>query len=421
MHSTNQKAVDGFLARGAGLLASVLLPAIAAAEPGEHIRAGEATITPSISIGSETRTNVYHAEDSATVGTNLMVAPGIEISTSSAAIDFSAHGNYELRKYFSDAALDRYNDFDIGADLSAGKTSPIGLRLSEGVGLRNFAAETSITQRPYQSQFRNQTTGAIVLRPGGALEFSVGGLFAYDDYKTPGSDGSFNRKSSYGPTLEAAWKFFPRTAVLVSGSYTFVDWANNTLTLEDGSTPLGSALGVADSQQLRLRAGLRGRVTERLVVEVLAGYGSGNYDETSVSTGEGGAFDLDVNGLQRLLVNVNGRYTFGEGDTLTVGYDKNFEDSFFTNFNAYNRIYGSIDAMFGPKFGAGARVDSRFEAYQGEVIRDDIYITGGVNAAYYFKDWASIGVNGGVTQRTSNNAEAEYTDFLVAAQASFVY
>lgn len=406
------------------------LPALASAQPGEHIRAGEAIITPKISLGLEHSTNVYHSEEAVQGGTNLRFAPGLEIGASGPDVEFAFSGEYELRKFFQSELtnLDRFNDFQVGADLLVLKDAPLGFTINELVGLRNYPAESEFAQRPFETQFRQHLNGAANIRPSGSIEMHLGGMWAFDDFQvvsggTAGGERSFNRKNTFGPIFGAEWKFFPRTAIVVEGGYEMVRWDQNLIEgiASDEVTDFGGDLAIPDANNLRLLAGLEGRVTERVIVRLMAGYGSASYLEDTVPQDVVEGFATDLTGLQRLLVDTQFRYETSEDNRFIVGYQKNFRDVFFTNFAAYNYAYGRLESRFNPRFGFNGEFGGRFEEYEGEVQRNDIYLVGRGDVAYFLQDWANISAGVWWTQRASNDSQVEYDDVNIHLLTNIVY
>ena len=100
---------------GAGLLCMHS----AIAKPGEHIKAGNAIMKPSLELGMEFRTNVLQAPSNTRAGPNLLVQPGFDIESKTPDSQFSFTSLYSLRKYFQPDLIraDRYSDMQ---DLQTG-------------------------------------------------------------------------------------------------------------------------------------------------------------------------------------------------------------------------------------------------------------------------------------------------------------
>jgi len=424
---------------GAALLSGVLATS-AWARPGDHIRAGDAVIVPDIDLGMEYRTNIYRREDrNPPGGANLRVAPGIEIRSAGPELEFSVSGEYELRKYFkqTQTSLDRFTDFDFAAALKARKKQAVGVDLRWISGLRNNPTQAWWTDSSFHTQFHNDLDGFLVIRPGPALEFELGGGWAFDDFRVPESgtgDGTrgYDRRNSFGPRVMAKWTFFPRTALVADFGYDWLVWQDNWVSASGNvqGEGLGDNLAMPDSQHMRALAGIRGRFTRQFVLTTMLGYGTGSYDEQSVLDEAGGGgeadpatvgFDADVRGIERLLVEVQGTYELTPDNKLIGGYRKAFADSWFTNYLAYNHLYAKLLMRVGPRLSTEFGLSARFEGYHGEISRNDIYLRGRADASYHFQDWGAVTAGIWWDERASNTDIVEYDDFNFHLLTTFTY
>lgn len=399
------------------------LPAMAA--PGDHIPLGGAVLTPSLTVGVEHTTNAYHVEEvgADSGATNLKVAPELDLRLTKPEHDFRLHGVYELRKYFAakDVPLDRYDDFSIRADVDAFDKSVVGLRAHEGLGLQNFPVDSDAPTQSYTSQLRNQTTLALVVRPTSPLEFTAGGRYAFDDYRTAALAGSsddlrlFNTRHTFGPTASAAWKFIPRTAVVVDFSYDHAVYAVPAIDVVDGAN-----LYFPTHDVVRVAGGLRGRLTERIVITMMAGFGSAVYDETSVPDAPATAA-VDLTGIEQLLVDTSVRYELAENGGIVVGVTKDFRDSFFTNYVSYLKGYVSADARLTELVGVGGELSATSENFRGQVTRDDLLLAAKGDVSFYVQNWASIAAGTTLEQRSSSDATVDYGAVSVRLMFNAVY
>ena len=283
----------------------------------------------------------------------------------------------------------------------------------------------------YNTRLANRTSADAVFRFGPTLVLKAGGNFDYDDYRSPVGEQysleSTNRRSGYGPNGELAWTFFPRTAVVFSGSYTMYRWANNTLDASGDSGGLGEYVIIPNSNHLKLETGLRGRLTERLVVVVMAGYGSADYDSESIaavgaeSDAAAVGFDADVKGLDGLLVSAQTRYRIGASQNFSATYLKNFTDVFFTNYASFHDIGVGWDGTFGERLTAGVGAAVRLEDYRGEVTRQDQRIRFGANTSFKIADWSNIMWSAAYLQRASSNSASSFVDINTQVSFNFTY
>lgn len=401
---------------------SLLVPELSWAAPGEHIRTGDAVITPHVSLGVEYYTNPYHAEATGpgSSATGLNVSPGLDIRLGGDDVDFDFGGLYDLRKFIGgqDQALDRYSDFSIKADLNANKQGVVGIRLHEGAGLKNQPADAEFSDNPFVTQTRNQTTGAVVVRPGPAFELTGGGLFEVDDYafvlgaNNPGAR-AFNTRLGYGPRGGISWKFLPKTALAVDAQYRVQSWANDVI-----ATNGAPNAEFASNTSLHVTGGMRGRITDKLTVSLSAGYGSANFDETTVTDP---TFAPDATGLQKLLVDLVWRYDLSDDDRFAVGFKRDIDPSYFTAFTQTNKGYVTADARFTDRVGVNGEFNVRSEAYKGQVTRNDLVLDLKAAATYYAQDYASVSLGTQWVERSSTDLRVAYDDVRVTLGGTFTY
>jgi hypothetical protein len=444
----------GALHRGVGRLlavAGLLLATTAAAEPGDHIRVGDAVITPDLEAGFEYRTNVYHEEENPQGGGNLRIAPGLEVVVEGEDARFSLASEYEARKQvfveFDPAAiplaeratldqaqavsnLDRWSDFSAQAAASLARQTVIGLELADQIAYRNQVVDSELSDSPFLTQFKNALTGQVRLSPTGAVQFRPGGFWTYDDFRVPEYFGfalqdanehePFNVRNTYGPSLSAAWSFFPNTAWVIDAKYAWVEWREDSISSllanPTGGVP-GQALAKPDSNQLRVTTGLRGRITPKFTVDLQGGYGQAIYDENSVVTSDPAAA-IDTRTF--LLVAQVG-WQPKEGSGVSLGYRKDFEDIFFTNYVSYHQVFLQANTVLDDRLDLLARYGIRLESYVGAVTRHDTFMRGSFETNYHFSDWAALGATVWWQSRFSDDELVEYDDVGVLISATFQY
>ncbi len=404
------------------------LSSSALAAPGDHIRAGDATFSPGLDFGGEYRTNLYRAEADPTGGANLRIAPRATFSVGGEDHEFSFGGVWELRKFlFVDevagstltsaervSSLDRFNDFGLNTSTTLFKREVVGLELSDSLNLRNNSTDAEFSEAPFTTQLRNSLTGGLRISPGPALSIVPGGKWSYDQYRVPSRPGDedrvLNSRNAYGPTLGAKWSFLPRTAVYANADYTVNSWTAGPV--QESSGGLFEAPG---SQFIRAMTGIDGRFTNKLFLNIGAGYGVGLYESGN-----------NISGLDGLLAKVQGRYQIVEGTedqagtSITLGYEKTFRDSFFTNSVAINRGYTGLGVGIG-NFVPSVQYEVRAEDYDGAIARNDIVNKLSLNAGYRIQNWASITPGVSWQQRASNQDNVEYDDVNIRLLANFTY
>lgn len=414
----------------AGLFASPT----AEAAPGDGVRFGQAVLQPTLGLGFEFRRNINQVSDfgenvdvDPIAGPAFTVRPTINFEVQGQDNDLKLTGLYQLRARFLAAEnASQFNDFDVNGEANFLKNGVVGFALRERVALLNNNAEWQ-GLNPFHTRFRNRTAGLVMLRPGPVLEFGIGGSWAFDDFQVPrGARGinsrAFNRRNSYGVDLESSWTFFPRTAVVLEGEYKLNRWDLNTIYsgtsgIEDVKSP--------DSDFFKLTGGLRGRLTERLVISLVAGYGFGCYlpiesDGTQPApnsacaepTGQNDA-TAQINGVDGLLVQAQTKYEFDPNNSWVLGYRRDFDDVFFSNAVVLNRIYTSFNGKATERIGVMARFAAGFEDYRGVVARNDVFLRGDLVGSYAIQDWAEVSLGGWYMQRLSSDPGVEFWDLAV--------
>jgi hypothetical protein len=413
------------------LAAFASLVSTAHAAPGDHIRAGDAEIVPSVQAGAEYRTNLYRTETDPVGGGSLLVAPGVAVTAGSDDHSFQMGGQWELRKMLfvqeneATAGLsagerasrfDRFNDFGVTAAASLFKREVVGFTISDAINMRNNTTDAQFSEAPFTTQFRNRLAAGLPIRPGPALAITPGALWTFDQYLVPRSDSFdsrvLNYRHSYGPNLNAKWAFLPRTSLFANASYTANSWTEGPV----GEAVPDTVVNALDSQMIRTMAGIDGRFTERIFLNLGVGYGVGLYED-----------GISAAGLDGLLLSAQGRYQLvqGEGDqggaSWTLGYQKEFRDSFFTNYVSINRIYTGLGGKI-RDFNPALRYELRFEDYDGSAQdRQDLVNRVTADVGYSVAEWAVITPGVYWQQRASSDDLVEYDDWNIHLFATFTY
>lgn len=389
-----------------------------------YVRVGTAELAPKVTFGGEYDSNAYHEQDHEHDVFSIVVEPSATLAHKTESTILDAHATYHLQKYLDFkkawphyANLDRYRDGHAGLKLQILPKAPAGV---------NLDGRLVSTDRPSEAlyspasalihRFTSQATGHLVARPGQALEFQGGMYVMWDDYKVPETanpemNENYNSRLSYAALLQGRWKFFPRTTVVLDGKWEWFEWDNNLINIqsEPGVEPgaHGSYLGSPDGDMLKVRAGLQGKVTERLGVNLSGGWVWGTYDEqsvldeaallipdleASVDDDLSQGFGRDVQGIDRLTVTLVGEYAVDQASRFSAGYVRDVQDVYFTNYLVYDYVYGKYRRIFTPRFGAAVEGGYRREAFRGEVSRDDHVLRAKGDLTYAINRWLSTTV-----------------------------
>jgi hypothetical protein len=399
----------------ASLLGLGVVSGTAAAEPGDHIQLGPSTeLAPRLEFGLQSRSNLTQSPSDPVAGVSAVFAPGARLKHETPDTMVELDGSYRLVKFFTRrlSGLDQFNDFDVRLDAVGLRSRPVGFVLSNRAALVNNNATDRLGNTPFVTRTRNDLSAGLQIRPGAVLQFDVRGKFEIDSVRVPlgafqSDTRGLNSRTGYGAAWIGEYRFYPRTAFILEGDAMRFDWQRNVLPV--GAT--GNVFALPDSTHIRLLAGVRGRFTERLVLTGQLGYGVANYSVASVQRvcgdtpgcepGPGNTFDAGLSGLQRLLVVAQAAYDFDTDRKLIVGYRKDFDDVFFTNFMAYHMLYGGIDTRVGERFRVDGRATVRQEDYRGALAaRSDTFLNFDAGATLVIQEWLRFRAGGGYMQRT---------------------
>lgn len=435
---------------GSGLtLVGLLFSQAAAAEPGDHIGTETVQFIPSVQLFGTHRTNTFLQEgtvgggDEVIPGTAITLHPTLSLKADGTDVLFELGAGYSAKKYIQEsvADLDRFKDFDISTRLVLLRNAVVGLKVEDKFDLNGFESEATKADDPYVQVLRNTSGARLTIRPGPSLELDLGGNLNYTNYDTPRS-ASDNTRVSYGPAADLKWKFLPKTALVGNWEMEWFSWDKNIISPEaDGTTTgdFGSYLGVPNGRTLRLEGGVRGRFTERLVLGLVVGYGSAIYDEQSVIDAAGSVdgnasaeidastqgFDSDLQGFpQGILGGVDISYSLLESQVFSLGYRKDFQDVFFTNYVLYNRVHLGYEGLFADRYGVSLNANYRFEDYAGEVDRNDHRIVGTAALRYVATKYLDLNASTVWRRRASAdqlNPDIEFDDLGFNFGATFTY
>ncbi len=457
--------------RGAGgaivaIAALSFLPRAAAA-PGDHVRLGNAVLTPSVMSGFEYHSNIYLADgnDQEEHGAmSWVLSPDLELELKNDKLQLDFGAAWGIKKYIDfnpddtvyEENADKFTDFDVSFGLVALPKSVVGLKLDDKFQVQNTPGELAGSKSNSNIvHVSNDTNGGILVRPGSALEIGVLGNLGLDRYTLPEDlakdalKANINNRMSYGPVLAASWKFLPKTSLLGSASVNWTRWDNNLITTigpEADGVDYGEYLGKPDALAWRTMWGVRGQLTQKLAAGAEIGFGQMYYDEQTVLDAAsdlalpGSSAEVDMTGentfardltdfSEGFLVNAQIAYAPVRNHKLTFGYRKDFQDAFFTNYVAYNYLFLRYEGLVAEKLGLTGEVKYRIDAFHGEITRDDQNVSLKVGGAWKFNKALSAGLAAGWDRRACLDAECEsgvfyptqYDDLWGQAGVTFEY
>ncbi len=408
-----------------GLLVTALSGAAsgaAQAAAGEHVQLGQGEMIPSVSASTRWASNVYQREADEIAALSMLVRPAIQLNVDGYNARLDLEGSYEVEQFLNtdQQRLSSYGQTELYAKLELLPKSKISVKSNILHSRKVDAVEKTGGDDALITFISNRGSGALSLKPGSALSLDVGGFASYDDYRVPvgataTGDSRLNNRLGYGPEASLKWTFFPRTAVLANYSYYWYDWATNDVNAQGGSgtekDTLGQWLAMPNSKGWRAMLGLHGRFTERLVLSLSGGYGRAIYDEASVigpaaADSSAGDFSVDLNKFPDALIVRSGlQWSPRRGHTLDIGYWKDHQDSWFTNFVQYHYGYLRYDGMLTSRALFGLEGGYRLETYKGEVTRGDHVVRTDAYLTYRTNGWADLSLRGFWAQRSSANSD----------------
>lgn len=309
---------------GVGLLG----PKTAKAEAGDGLRAGDLKLNPRLTLSGAYDENVFRLDRQERRGRvssapMLSVEPGLEISTiDPTSVDFSLDGSVEWEQYISqDPSLQAQSGLQGAGNVSA-VLSPRGtlsLKLSDDFTYRNepppYASRTS------WDRLVNAAGAKVGIHPGDRiLEVGLGYNYVVHRYLTDNLQDLDKDTHEFG--LDVAWKFLPKTALVLDADGSLVRYGTPFRGAE------GAGLRNVDSNPIHLRGGLSGLVSNRISVRLLGGHGWGLYDSGP-----------SYRGLLA-LADITFKYGNLEMDNrVTAGYERSFSDATVGNYFGYHRGY----------------------------------------------------------------------------------
>lgn len=442
----------------------------ALAAPGDHIRAGEMVITPSVATGFEYHSNAFLLEGGESTppvpGAAWTFTPRFASELEGNAVELYFGAGWSLKKFidfvpddvYNVQKLDRFTDFDAMLGLNALTRNLIGFRLDDRFEVQSNPAELQTSTTSDSANYvhtSNDLNAGATVRPGSAMEIGILGNLGIDRYTVPpeladDGDPNINNRTNYGPVVDVKWRFLPKTSLLGSASMNFLRWEKNLVNpigSETEGQDVGSLIGKPDATAWRTSWGIRGQFTDKIAASVELGYGQMYYDETSV-TEDPAAAQLDPTGIELTPLTAETYATdltsFGEGvtvnaqvawapvrgQTFTLGYRKDFQDAFFSNYQTYNYGFVRYEGLFASKFGLTGEFTYRIDQFHGVVARGDRGLRLKLKGAYRFTDYLAAEVGGGWVERGCIDEtcgaggeffSTQYDDFSVTAGATFTY
>lgn len=406
---------------GAGAAIALLVSLAPAAARGQAngVRAGKFRLHPEARVGVRYDNNIYRedvAEEGPTGAAYVRLLPGLRLENphpGPLAIDGGV--SLEIRQYLDSLISDQQSKYGFQAMARAvlGPDQPIRLFATEdlrrqleiGSGYSDVDADQLITSGLDRdmvemgcagdrdgdgkvdgtdrgctfSFLRNETKVGLLFAPGGGrLTVEPSYKFALVDY----TDMDTNDNTLHELALAGKWGFFPKTTALLDASVGFRSYAD----LKAGSRPTV----VQDLMPVRATAGLRGLVTNKVSLDLGAGYG--------------GSFAESGDDFSGVIGRAELRYALTDNFILRAGYRRSFSASSLANYVATHAIVGDVKLRLGSSLFIVGDASMRFMDYA-KLVRDtkslvnfgtdersDTLFLAGARAEWYASDWLDVKV-----------------------------
>ena len=411
--------------------ATLALPAVASAQDqiwlkdrryteGPGYRVGDFELHPGASAEFGYDSNyLRRAPDAEPLGSlRLRLTPSFSISTLGRQRRESAQGQTTLPSVeFKGGASLTYNEFfplvsgaaasvvraqrNLGASVDLGLTIFPGRSWSGALNLSYMRALNPTDQGAIlngdgatQLAFnRNMPRGTaeLVWTPGaGLFEWRLGYSFSGTIFEAPEFAQLTNLNNAV--TTRGRWRFLPRTSLMYDASFGFITYTNPADAGQGGKIA---------SHPMRARLGLNGLITPSFSILALAGWGASFYSNSSGAPNED--FDSVIGQLELkwfLTPNpsTNPNATAMTLSSISVGFLRDFYDSYIGNYYERDRGYLSFSYFYGGKFlivvdgGAAPIIYPKVQLRTGEQPAfTDIRFDASLLAEYRFLD--QLGVN----------------------------
>lgn len=233
----------------------------------------------------------------------------------------------------------------------------------------NRVIQPQVLGNPDQSFNRDDVRGGleIIGMPGGGT-LDLRGGYQVNAVLFEESNGVPYNNLNHEVYFKDRWRFRPRTALFHDTGLRFVTYPNAAR----------ASNYLNDSTPVRTRLGLTGLLTERFGALIAAGYGATFFQNPTAATSR--QYDS-------INAQVEGTFYLGQGaaadepgkatlllSTVSLGYVRDFQNSYLANYYASNKGYGRLEYWFGGK------VLLRLDAYLEQLSYPPVFINPGGNA-----------------------------------------
>jgi hypothetical protein len=241
------------------------------------------------------------------------------------------------------------NDISRQRNLSGSADARIDIAPQRPLGAALFANYGRIVQPNAGTADPNLSYVRDDVRVGGEFNVQPGGgtldwHFGYQFYTTvfESSGGQPFNNITHEAYTRGRWKFRPRTALIYDATLRFLSY---------GNSDQAAAQGLTNSTPVRTRIGLNGLITDRFAALALIGWGASFYDTSTLSSVPQYDSVIGQAEVKWYLTASPGVAAASELtlalSTVTLGYVRDFQNSYLGNFYGSDRGYLKFDYFFG--------------------------------------------------------------------------
>lgn len=257
------------------------------------------------------------------------------------SVNFRANLSASYNEFFGPALIRDQRNVSVAstARLSILPGRPVGVGIFGGF---NRLLSPNVLGNPnlsFNQNIVNAGTELILTPNGGTLDYRFGYQLRFSFYDSTGSSGLNN--ISHEGYVRGRWAFRPRTSLLYDGSVGYLTYTNL------GTT---NSLGLLSSVPVRTRFGLQGLVTPRLSLLAMVGYGTTLLQQDAgVASRQFDSVIANAAATFYLTANPAVEDTIGDLSqfisTLTVGAQRDFQQSFLGNYVTTNRGFVNLTSF----------------------------------------------------------------------------
>ncbi len=369
------------------------------ASEGPGVRAGDFEFHPAIGaqFGYDSnwflRTDKAGATNSGVQGSPVMlITPSISLATLGALrregktdsepppITFRATASGSYHEFFGQLTPEQRNgNANVALNLGILPGRPWGAALSASY---DRILQPNVSGNPDLAFNRDIITGSgeIIMQPGsGTLDWHFGGQFSGALFENTGGQGYNN--ITFGAFTRGRWKFRPKTALLFDAGQGFHSYT---------APSTGNITALHTSDPLRARVGINGLLSPRISVLAMAGYG-GSFFQPGSSTSVHQYDSVIAQAELKIFLTAPPEAAAGASlsqSTLALGYTRDFENSYLSDFDGLDRGYLKLSYFFAGRAlvtleGGAAAVQYPAFTYQGSNTGETAFTDGRIDATLY--------------------------------------